>query len=502
MTIRAQLILGFCILILVFIVVYVVNQRLSREVLRNTSYLNNSEAVIRNSNMLHKRMIEMQSGFRGFLLTNQDVFLAPYYTGLSSVPPLMNEQRALLSTARQREKLDSIAILHKRWLIFADSLISAKKDTLPEGGRKYHRLFEKNLRTEVGKKLNDQIRQMFEKLDNNEYALRQERQAALQNSLENTRNMSLGLTIGSVLLAVCAGIYFIRIITGRIDKMVTLAQRISTGSFITIVDNKRDELTNLVNSLNQMSQTLQKNFHDLRTKNRELDQFAFVVSHDLKAPLRGITNLILWMEEDHHATITPEIKRNLDLIKGRTDRLENMINGLLEYARVGKLKRGAEWVDVGLLLSEIRELIVPSHVQFRTQGRIPVIYTERLLLEQVFTNLISNAFKHNTSTSPEVLVSCTKRDEHYIFSVSDNGQGIEERYFEKIFDIFQTLQERDAFESTGVGLAIVKKIVEDQKGDIYVTSELGKGSTFTFTWPVTEPGTTNEHEEESTADRG
>lgn len=483
MTIRAQLLFGFVILILIFLFVFIVNYRLSQEVLTNTSYLTNSEMVIRNSSVLHKKMIEMQSGFRGFLLTGQEGFLEPYYKGITSVPPLISEQRVLLSSPVQKVKFDSIVRLHKKWIVYADSLITAKKDTLPEAAPKYQRLFDKKLRTEVGKKLNDQISVIFAELDNYEYILRQERQAVLQRSLSDTRNISIGLTVSAIVLAMLAGFYFMTTITRRIGEMVLLAARISEGNFITMADNKRDELTRLVNSLNQMSKTLQKNFHELRRKNNELDQFAFVVSHDLKAPLRGITNLISWLEEDHQSSLTPEVKHNLELIKGRTRRLENMINGLLEYARAGKLKKGAEAVNVASLLEEIRELIVPPSVRFIVEGPMPVIYTEKLHLEQVLTNLISNAFKHNTSKNPEIRIRSEENTDHYSFFISDNGQGIEQQYFGKIFEIFQTLQERDAFESTGVGLAIVKKIIEDHKGDIYVTSERGKGTTFTFTWP-------------------
>ena len=174
MTIRLQLLLGFFILILVFGMVFFVNQRLSQQVITNTYYLNNSEAVIRNSNMLHKEMIQMQSGFRGYLLANQESFLQPYYEGLSRVQPLINEQRALLSTDDQKEKLDSIATLHKAWTEYADSLITAKKDTLPESSLRYQRLFDSKLKMEVGKKLNDRIQTLFISLDNKEYNVRQE----------------------------------------------------------------------------------------------------------------------------------------------------------------------------------------------------------------------------------------------------------------------------------------------------------------------------------------
>jgi light-regulated signal transduction histidine kinase (bacteriophytochrome) len=265
--------------------------------------------------------------------------------------------------------------------------------------------------------------------------------------------------------------------------MITLAEKISKGSFITVTDTRKDEFASLVSSLNEMSETLERNFMELKNKNEELDQFAYVVSHDLKAPLRGISNIISWIEEDHEVDLTPNIKNNFMLIKGRARRLENMINGLLEYARVGKLKKGVEKIELNAFLKEIKELIVPGNVTFITDKNLPTIYAEKLLLEQVFSNLISNAFKHNNVNDPKIVIGCSDKGTHYEFSVTDNGPGIEKEYFDKIFVIFQTLQERDAFESTGVGLAIVKKIVENQKGTIHIESQLGKGTTIMFTWP-------------------
>jgi signal transduction histidine kinase len=482
MSIRFQLFIGFFILIFIFIVDFFVNERLSNEVIKNTNYVSNSETVIRNSNMLHKEMIEMQSGFRGFLLTGQTVFLQPYYNGLKSIPPKMKEQKQLVSRI-QLQKLDSIEALHQKWVGYSNDLITSRIDTFPEASKRYKELFETKLKTEVGKKLNDRIQEVFLAFDNHEYQIRLARREALQTSLWNTRVITLSLTIVSILIGLLSSIYFVRIITRRISKMVNLAEDISKGVFKTVEDHKEDELNKLAISLNTMSQTLEKNFSELTKKNRELDQFGYVVSHDLKAPLRGIANIISWVEEDHEHDTTPEIRHKLSLIKGRTNRLESMINGLLEYARIGKIKKGMERVDIGVLLKETIELLVPDNYKVRIEGEMPSLITERLHIEQVFSNLISNAVKYNKGENSEIIIRSAELKNHYEFTVSDNGPGIDSKYFDKIFVIFQTLQERDAFESTGVGLAIVKKIIEDNKGTIRVESKLGKGTSFIFTWP-------------------
>ncbi|MDF2437885.1 MAG: histidine kinase [Bacteroidota bacterium] len=424
----------------------------------------------------------MQSGYRGFLLTGQIAFLQPYYEGLRTVPPLMKEQRKLLSTPQQKYILDSINLLHSQWVEYSNSLIKSRLDTLA-GSKKYIELFNAKFRKQVGKHLNDRIHQAFLALDNSEYKIRREKRAALQNALYKTRVLTLSLTITSIIVALLSSFYFIQVITSRISKMVRQAQTISNGQFVVIEDKKKDELNQLAISLNTMSETLQKNFNDLTKKNTELDQFAYVVSHDLKAPMRGIANIISWIEEDHSHELSTDLYKNLMLIKGRTIRLENMINGLLEYARVDKVRRGAEITNINQLLKEIIDLHVPPGYGINIIGEMPVFKTEKIHIQQVFSNLISNAVKYNNNQQPKIVITCEEKKEHYIFSVSDNGPGIEEQYFDKIFVIFQTLQERDAFESTGVGLAIVKKIIDDYKGTISIKSEPDHGSTFSFTWP-------------------
>lgn len=483
MTIKKQLLIGFSIMIVIFLIDFLINQKLSKEVIRNTTYISNSESVIRNSNFLHKEMIEMQSSFRGFLLTSQESFLVPYFEGAKKIPRLVNEQRNLVSKDVQRLRLDSIYTLHQHWTTYADSLIYTKRDTLPEGNKRYRDLFENRLKMEVGKKLNDRIKIIFARFDAYEYEIRQERRDVLKTSIDRTKYFTITLTLVSIILGLTLYWFFARSIATRIEKMVDFARTISDGSFITIKDTRQDEMSKLVEALNKMSGTLDRSFKELSRKNNELDQFAYVVSHDLKAPIRGIANIMSWMEEDFGASIEPEIKKNHLLIKGRIERLESMINGLLEYARIGKIKRGMEEVNTLQLVSDLVEVLVPRSFVVNIDQKLPTLETEKILLEQVFSNLISNAVKYCDKKPGRIDVRFDERSDHYRFQVIDNGQGIDSKYFDKIFVIFQTLQERDAFESTGVGLAIVAKIIDDHKGTINVESELGKGSIFSFTWP-------------------
>ncbi len=218
-------------------------------------------------------------------------------------------------------------------------------------------------------------------------------------------------------------------------------------------------------------------------KNKELDQFAYVVSHDLKAPLRAINNLSQWIEEDLEGALEGETAQNFDLLRGRVNRMEALINGILEYSRAGRMKFNSQTVALNPFIDEIiQNLAPPANVKISIQSGMPSISTEKVALEQVFSNLISNAIKYNNSSEPEINITYTELEKHYQFCVEDNGGGISPEFHDKIFIIFQTLQSRDKVESTGVGLAIVKKIVEDKNGTVWVDSDKGKGTKFYFTW--------------------
>ena len=236
--------------------------------------------------------------------------------------------------------------------------------------------------------------------------------------------------------------------------------------------------------LSWTAQMLAKTTNVLRKRNQELDQFAYVVSHDLKAPLRAIANLSSWIEEDLSDSMTEDTLHQMNLLRGRVHRMEGLIEGLLQYSRVGRIQVPSEMVKVEKLLAEIIDsLAPPSGFEVKVEPGMPTFVTEKLPLQQVFSNLISNAIKHNRCESGYVKISVKELDEFYEFFVADDGPGIAPQYHEKVFVIFQTLEARDKVENTGIGLSLVKKIVEGQGGTISLESAEGEGATFRFTWP-------------------
>jgi signal transduction histidine kinase len=222
----------------------------------------------------------------------------------------------------------------------------------------------------------------------------------------------------------------------------------------------------------------------LKRTNEELDHFAYITSHDLRAPLRGIANLSRWIEEDMGERFTPEAHQQMEMLRGRVNRMEAMIDGILEYSRVGRVKVATERIDVGTLLAEVIDLLdPPERIRIDIQAGMPVVMGHKLRLQQVFMNLLGNAIKHHDKPAGRIVVSWRAVGTMFEFAVADDGPGIEAQYHEKVFVIFQTLQPRDKVEGTGVGLSLVKKIVEGEGGSIAVESEPGQGATFRFTWP-------------------
>ena len=251
---------------------------------------------------------------------------------------------------------------------------------------------------------------------------------------------------------------------------------------ITARREAEEALRRRVEELAAMTQMLER-------RNAELDQFAYVASHDLRAPLRGITNLSRWIEEDLEGAITPEVAGQFDLLRDRVGRMEAMIEGILQYSRIGRTEIAAESVDVKALLTEVIDLLDPPPGIAVTLGDdMPTLHTQRLPLQQVFQNLLSNAIKHHDKAEGHIHVGVRGCEGGHAFSVADDGPGIAPKYHDRIWTLFQTLEAQDKVDNTGVGLALVKKIVEAQGGTVSVTSEEGGGAIFHFVWP-SGPGT-------------
>ncbi len=237
-------------------------------------------------------------------------------------------------------------------------------------------------------------------------------------------------------------------------------------------------------ALARVNEHLAETVRELRRSNKELQDFAYVAAHDLKAPLRGIGTLTDWITADYGDRFDEEGQEQLCLLKGRVSRMSELIDSILHYSEIGRTSKCLESVDLNVLLRDtIIQLAPPTHIEIVIDGSLPTVMCEKIRLVQVFQNLISNAIRYMDKAQGCIRIGHQSDDQFWTFSVADNGPGINEKYFEKIFQMFQTLNRRDDVESTGIGLSVVKKIVEMRGGTVWVNSKVGEGTTFFFTLP-------------------
>jgi light-regulated signal transduction histidine kinase (bacteriophytochrome) len=219
---------------------------------------------------------------------------------------------------------------------------------------------------------------------------------------------------------------------------------------------------------------------DLEKRNDELNEYAHVVSHDLKSPLRSINALIAWLKEDNKDRFDAVSLQNFALIESTLEKMEQLISNILNYSSLDAESTEREVVDLNEVLSDLEQILfIPDHINLKTKKPLPTLQGDKTKLQQLFQNLIGNAIKFCDKEEGLIEVDFEDTETHYQFYVKDNGIGIEKQYHEKIFKIFNYLNKSK--DSSGIGLSIVKKIVDLHEGEIWIDSELNKGTTFYFT---------------------
>lgn len=244
------------------------------------------------------------------------------------------------------------------------------------------------------------------------------------------------------------------------------------ASIVDITERKRAE------------QMLARYTADLERSNRELDEFAYVASHDLRSPLEGIASLATWINEDAGELLPESSRRHLGQIEQRVHRLQTLLDDLLQFSRAGRRESKRETVDVAELVQDVVDLLhPPAEFRIEVSPDVPTLETFRTPLQHVFQNLIANAIKHHDRQEGHIRVDAKEAEEHWIFTITDDGPGIATEYHERIFMMFETLRPRDQVEGSGMGLAIIRKLVDTYGGQIWIESSPDQGAKFIFTWP-------------------
>ena len=318
-------------------------------------------------------------------------------------------------------------------------------------------------------------------------------------SIQISRSRVLTMLEESATKLILTTILITIIITGVVywllARIRSLAdQEIKRAKEIETAYNKLQELQNILRKANESleekvknrTKALQKTNQELQHVNTELKDFAYIVSHDLKAPLRAISSLTDWIIEDYEDSFDEDGQEQLKLLKSRVSRMYQLLEGILRYSRIGRGQEEKEILELNELVSEVISTLLPSeNFNVLISNELPPIFADKTKIYQVFQNMISNAIKYNDKPVGEVKISCeTKADGFHYFTIADNGKGIPEEDFERVFKIFQTLEKnKDSAESTGVGLTLVQKVIKKYGGQISIASKVGEGTAFTFSLP-------------------
>jgi light-regulated signal transduction histidine kinase (bacteriophytochrome) len=231
---------------------------------------------------------------------------------------------------------------------------------------------------------------------------------------------------------------------------------------------------------------LKLKLEELIHSNEELEQFAYVSSHDLQEPLRMITSYLQLLQRRYQGQLDDKADKYIHFAVDGASRMQNLINDLLEYSRVTRSAREPKTTNCEFILNQALsnlKLFVIENKATVSHAFLPDVMADSTQLIQIFQNLIINGIKFHSDGAPQVHVSAEKKENEWVFSVRDNGIGIDPQYSKRIFEIFKRLHKREEYPGTGIGLAICNKIIERHNGRMWVESELGKGSTFYFTLP-------------------
>ena len=244
---------------------------------------------------------------------------------------------------------------------------------------------------------------------------------------------------------------------------------------VNVIQRKENEVQ--IKAQEKKKEELLKN---LSLQNKELNEYAHVVSHDLKAPLINIHTLIGWFIDDNKEALGKELLAPLNNALLNVEKMDNLIKGILDYSTIDKLEAQDSLINFNSIIEELlKTLLIPSNITISIQDNLPNIYGNAWKFKQVFQNLIQNAIKYSDKENSKIEIGFTESKDHFQFFVKDNGIGINKNYFDKIFKVFTRLESTGT--SSGIGLSIVKKIITYYKGEIWLESEEGSGTTFYFT---------------------
>ncbi|MEV8614898.1 ATP-binding protein [Amycolatopsis sp. NPDC051373] len=458
--------------------------------------LDQSGPQLLQANALSQALLNQETGIRGFLLTGRREFLDPYLAGRTQQDDAAAELRRLgaLPGTQVGDDLESVLRAAGAW---QDAVTKPTSPGAPPPGVGA---------ADAGKTLFDRVRATLGTLSAHVSAARDVGRADLNGAASQLTVLLLVIAGLVVILLVLLWVWLRRVITVPIMRLAAEVRAVSATDDIhrpvrgtgprelvelgSDVDAMRLRIVSEVSELEQAHELLDTRTQELERSNSDLEQFAYVASHDLQEPLRKVASFCQLLERRYKGQLDERGEQYIAFAVDGAKRMQNLINDLLSFSRVGRRAGEMTVVDTGKLLDDALGNLEP--VIEETGARIerdelPRVRGEGPLLTAVLQNLVNNALKFHGEVPPVVRVSAERQGDEWLFSVSDNGIGIEEQYAERIFVIFQRLHSKSAYSGTGIGLAMCRKIVEFHGGRIWLDTEVTEGSRFRFTLPAPDP---------------
>jgi signal transduction histidine kinase len=447
---------------------------------------------------LQAALLDEETGVRGYVLTGREPFLAPYTNGTRIERAAFADLDRLAARAggtRLRRDLDRVRANAGAWRQdYADVAVAAL--------RRGDRGAVNDALDAMGKSRFDAVRASLGALNANLAAERREARADLMSAAQL---VLVGVVIAGVILVLAligATLGLRRVVVQPVTSLARDVRGVAAGAFdqrLAVdgpreiadlggdVDAMRRRILREVAALADARDELATRAQELQSSNAELEQFAYVASHDLQEPLRKVASFCQMLERRYHDQLDDRGREYIAYAVDGAKRMQDLINDLLAFSRVGRLAAEQDDVDLGAIVEGVRRELAEAIDETGARievGTLPVVRADPSLLSVVFRNLIGNAIKFHGDDPPHVAVSARRDGESWEFTVADNGIGIEPEYAERIFIIFQRLHTRTAYPGTGIGLAITRKIVEYHGGRIWLEPHAaGAGATFRFTLP-------------------
>ncbi|SFR28308.1 His Kinase A (phospho-acceptor) domain-containing protein [Lentzea waywayandensis] len=444
------------------------------------------EPAARRAQTLNRSLLDQETGVRGFTLTGQDAFLKPYLDGQAAQTEAARNVRDLVGDVNGR--VTRIEDLARQWRSeYAEPTVAAIKVSGPAAGVAGD--------IERGKVVFDQLRSETAALQSDIGGLARQARADLDSAAKVVLWLVIGM--GVLLVAVIGGLSLLlhRLLIAPLASLADHTRQVASGDFEHEIDaDGPRETVMLGEDVNQMRRrivqelaTLAEAKAELQRSNSELEQFAYVASHDLQEPLRKVASFCQLLQRRYGGQLDERADQYIEFAVDGAKRMQVLINDLLAFSRVGRMSREQTVIDLNDLVRHVVDSF--SERVEETGARLeiadlPSVRGEASLLSAVFQNLISNALKFKGAEAPVIAVDVVRDGEMWKFTVRDNGIGIEPEYADRIFVIFQRLHPKDAYPGTGIGLAMCRKIVEFHGGTIRLKTDVDSGTSFEFTLPV------------------